>query len=87
LQKAKEFVLMHLLKAIPDPELFITEADIDLQLCKRLISTSAEMGLDPDLLSGKRRQQVVMLIRWLGIVYLRRKQIMCHFQALTIGTA
>jgi hypothetical protein len=37
---------MHLLKAIPDPELSITEADIDLQLCERLIPTSAEMGLD-----------------------------------------
>jgi hypothetical protein len=36
-----------LLKAIPDPELSVTEADIDLQLRKTLISTSAE--IDPDL--------------------------------------
>jgi hypothetical protein len=48
LQKAKEFVPMHLLKAILDLELSMTEADIDLQLRKRLISTSAEIGLDLD---------------------------------------
>jgi hypothetical protein len=48
LQKAKEFVPFHLLKAIPDPELSTTEADIDLQLCERLISTSAEIDLDLD---------------------------------------
>jgi hypothetical protein len=48
LQKAKEFVLFHLLEAIPDPELSTTEADIDLQLRKRLISTSAKIDLDLD---------------------------------------
>jgi hypothetical protein len=48
LQKAKEFVPMHLLKAIPDPELSTTEADIDLQLRERLVSTSAKIGLDLD---------------------------------------
>jgi hypothetical protein len=48
LQKAKEFVLVHLLKAIPDLELSITEADIDLQLRKALISTTAGTDLDQD---------------------------------------
>ena len=48
MQKAKEFVLFHLLKAIPDPELSTTEADIDLQLRERLISTLAEIDLDLD---------------------------------------
>jgi hypothetical protein len=48
LQKAKEFVPIHLLKAIPDPELSTTEADINLQLRERLISTSAEIDLDLD---------------------------------------
>jgi hypothetical protein len=48
LQKAKEFVPFHLLEAIPDPELSTTEADIDLQLRERLISTSAEIDLDLD---------------------------------------
>jgi hypothetical protein len=48
LQKAKEFVLFHLLEAIPDPELSTTEADIDLQLRERLISTSAKIDLDLD---------------------------------------
>jgi len=48
LQKAKEFVPFHLLKAIPDPELFTTKADIDLQLRKRLISTLAKINLDLD---------------------------------------
>jgi hypothetical protein len=41
-------VLIHLLKAIPDPELSITEADIDLQLCKTIISTTARTDLDLD---------------------------------------
>ena len=36
-----------LLQVIPDPELSLTEADIDLQLRERLISTTAE--IDPDL--------------------------------------
>jgi hypothetical protein len=39
---------VYLLKAIPDPELSTTEADIDLQLRERLVSTSAEIGLDLD---------------------------------------
>ena len=47
LQKAKEFVPFYLLKAILDLELSTTKADVDLQLRKRLISTSAE--IDPDL--------------------------------------
>jgi hypothetical protein len=41
-------VLIHLLKAILDLELPTTKADIDLQLCERLVSTSAEIGLDLD---------------------------------------
>jgi hypothetical protein len=48
LQKAKEFVLMHLLKAILDLELFTTKADINLQLRERLVSTLAKIGLDLD---------------------------------------
>ena len=36
-----------MLQAIPDPELSITEADINLQLREALISTTAEM--DPEL--------------------------------------
>jgi hypothetical protein len=48
LQKAEEFVPLELLKPIPDPELSITEADIQLQLCKRLISNLAALGLEID---------------------------------------
>jgi hypothetical protein len=48
LQKAKEFIPLELLKPIPDPELSITEADIDLQLRERLISNLAAIGLDVD---------------------------------------
>jgi len=47
LQKAKQFVPIEMLQAIPDPELSITEADIDLQLREALISTTAE--IDPEL--------------------------------------
>ena len=38
---------IEMLQAIPDPELSITEADIDLQLREALISTTAE--IDPEL--------------------------------------
>jgi hypothetical protein len=48
LQKAKEFVLLELLEHIPDPELSITKADIELQLCKRLISNPAALSLEID---------------------------------------
>jgi hypothetical protein len=41
-------VPIHLLEAIPDSELSITKADIDLQLCKTLISTAARTDLDLD---------------------------------------
>jgi hypothetical protein len=41
-------VPIHLLKAIPDLELSITEADIDLQLRETLISTTARADLDLD---------------------------------------
>jgi fructose-bisphosphate aldolase class 1 len=40
-------VPIDLLQVIPDPELSITEADIDLQLREALISTTA--AIDPDL--------------------------------------
>jgi len=40
-------VPIDLLQIIPDPELSITEADIDLQLREALISTTA--AIDPDL--------------------------------------
>jgi hypothetical protein len=48
LQKAKEFVPLKLLKPILDPELSVTKADIKLQLCKRLISNPAALGLKID---------------------------------------
>jgi len=48
LQKAKEFIPLELLEPIPDPELSITEADIDLQLRERLISNPAAISLDVD---------------------------------------
>ena len=48
MQKAKEFILLELLKPILDLELSITEADIDLQLRKRLISNLAAISLDVD---------------------------------------
>jgi hypothetical protein len=48
LQKSRQFIPVDLLQAIPDPELSITTADIDLQLRKRLISISAEIDLDLD---------------------------------------
>jgi hypothetical protein len=48
LQKAKEFVLIHLLEAIPDLKLSTTKADINLQLRERLILTLAEIDLDLD---------------------------------------
>jgi hypothetical protein len=47
LQKAKQPVPIEMLQVIPDPELSITEADIDLQLREALISTTAV--IDPDL--------------------------------------
>jgi hypothetical protein len=40
-------VPIDLLQVIPDPELSITEVDIDLQLREALISTTA--AIDPDL--------------------------------------
>jgi hypothetical protein len=48
LQKSRQFILVDLLQAIPDPELSITAADIDLQLRERMISISAETDLDLD---------------------------------------
>jgi len=48
LQKSRQFIPVDLLQAIPDPELFITAADIDLQLRERMISISAEIDLDLD---------------------------------------
>jgi hypothetical protein len=53
LQKTKEFIPLELLKPIPDPELSVTEADIDLQLCERLIANPAALGLDIDSLLRK----------------------------------
>jgi hypothetical protein len=46
LQKAKEFVLLKLLKPILDLELSIAKANIELQLRRRLISNLAPLGLD-----------------------------------------
>jgi hypothetical protein len=53
LQKAKEFVPLELLKPIPDPELSVTEADIELQLRERLISNPATLGLEIDSILGR----------------------------------
>jgi hypothetical protein len=55
-------VLVDLLQAILDPELSITEADIDLQLRETLISTSAEIDLDLDTDLQEMSQQVVIAI-------------------------
>ena len=48
LQKAKEFVLLELLKPILDLELSVIEANIKLQLRKRLISNLAALGFEID---------------------------------------
>jgi hypothetical protein len=53
LQKAKEFIPVELLKPIPDPELSVTEADIQLQLRERLISNPAALGLNIDSLLSR----------------------------------
>jgi hypothetical protein len=53
LQKAKEFVPLKLLKPILDPELSVTEADIELQLRERLISNPAALGLEIDSILGR----------------------------------
>jgi hypothetical protein len=53
LQKAKDFVLLELLKPILDLELSVTEADIKLQLCERLISNPAALGLEIDSILGR----------------------------------
>ena len=55
-------MLVDLLQAILDPELSITEADIDLQLRETLISTSAEINLDLDTAVQEISQQVVIAI-------------------------
>jgi hypothetical protein len=52
LQKAKEFIPVELLEPILDPELSVTEADIELQLRERLISNPAALGLNIDSLLG-----------------------------------
>jgi hypothetical protein len=44
----EEFVPLELLEPIPDPEFSITEADIKLQLCKRMTSNPAALGLEID---------------------------------------
>ena len=48
MQKSRQFIPVNLLQAIPDPELSITVADINLQLRKRMISISAKTDLDLD---------------------------------------
>jgi hypothetical protein len=53
LQKAKGFVPLELLKPILDPELSVTEADIELQLRERLISNPATLGLEIDSILGQ----------------------------------
>jgi hypothetical protein len=46
-------VLLELLKPILDLELFVTKADIKLQLRKRLISNLATLGLEIDSILGQ----------------------------------
>jgi hypothetical protein len=53
LQKTKEFIPLELLKPIPDLEISVTKADIDLQLREKLIANPATLGLDIDSLTGK----------------------------------
>lgn len=53
LQKTKEFIPLKLLEPIPDLQLSITKADIDLQLRERLMANLAAIGLDIDSLIGK----------------------------------
>jgi hypothetical protein len=53
LQKTKEFIPLELLEPIPDPELSVTEADINLQLRERLMANPAALSLDIDSLPGK----------------------------------
>jgi hypothetical protein len=47
LEKAKEFIPIRMLEAIPDPERTTTEADIEAQLQEALVSTIAV--IDPSL--------------------------------------
>jgi hypothetical protein len=47
LEKAKEFIPIGMLEAIPDPERITTEADIEAQLQEALVSTIA--AIDPSL--------------------------------------
>jgi hypothetical protein len=47
LEKAKEFIPITMLKAIPDPEKTTTESDIEVQLQEALVSTIA--AIDPSL--------------------------------------
>jgi hypothetical protein len=52
LQKANQFVPIEMLQVIPNPELSVTEADIDLQLRETLISNvaaTATIPIDPEL--------------------------------------
>jgi hypothetical protein len=52
LQKANQFVPIEMLQVIPNPELSVTEADVDLQLQEALISTvaaTATVPIDPEL--------------------------------------
>ena len=51
LQRAREFIPMDILEAIPDPEKTTTDADIDLQLREALISTNTDM-IDPGLMDS-----------------------------------
>jgi hypothetical protein len=47
LEKASRFILLYMLKAIPDPKKTTTEADIKLQLQEALVSTI--VAIDPSL--------------------------------------
>jgi hypothetical protein len=52
LRRAKEFILMDMLEAIPNPEK-TTNADIDLQLREALISTNTDTDIiDPGLIDS-----------------------------------
>ena len=51
LQRAREFILIDILKAIPNPEKTTIDANIDLQLQEALISTNIDM-IDPGLIDS-----------------------------------
>jgi hypothetical protein len=80
-------VLIHLLKAILDSELSTTKADIELQLRKTLILTSAEIVLDLDtVLKEMQTTDSSVDAEVIGCLFAEQANFV-SFQALTTGTA